>query len=659
MKKLRLQKLVLTNFKGIKHFELLVDGKNAEVFGENATGKTSIYDAFLWVLFGKDSMNKKDFGIKTKDQEGNELHALDHSVEVTFLVDGKQLTMKKVYKEVYTKKRGQVTSEFTGHTTDHYLDGVPVNMKEYNDKVAELIDERIFKLLTNPAYFNVVLKPKERRNMLLEIAGGISDDEVIASDEKLAKLQKILDGRSIEDHKKIIAGKQKDINKELDRIPIRIDEAHRSLPDVSGLNKEEIVTELGFLEKERAAKSEEYNSIQNGVEIGNKQRALVELQTKQIDLVNTHRAKEHDGVLQLRRELNRHQENMDNFEYKQRRVKRDIESMQSDITKKEQVMEQLRNEWNDVKKKEFNFEEDTHCSLCGQALPEEKLASQKEDALAAFNKEKSYKLEEIQKQGKQLASESEDLKTKIKVLSEEIQGYEEAKSLEQESIVSLKTQIQKVEESATDVQDTPEYKEIQKQRQQLESDIQELRQSSEAALKKVRDEEQKLAEEIKALQADLAKFSQVDHIKNRIAELEQEQQDLAAAYEELEGQEFLANEFIKAKVNLLENKINSKFKYARFKLFESQINGGLQEVCKTMYKGIPYGEGLNNAGCINVGLDIINTLFQHYGITVPIFIDNSEAVTQLIDVDSQVISLRVSKGDTKLRVVTEDLQEAI
>ncbi|PAF15927.1 AAA family ATPase [Terribacillus saccharophilus] len=659
MKQLLLQKLVLTNFKGIKHFELNLNGKNGEIFGENEAGKTTLNDGFHWALFGKDSQNKKDFGIKTKDQEGNELHALDHSVEVTFLVDGKQLTLKKVYKEVYTKKRGQVTSEFTGHTTDHYLDGVPASMKEYNDKVAELIDEKIFKLLTNPAYFNDVLKPKERRNMLLDIAGDISDDEVIASDKKLAKLLKILDGRSIEDHKKVIAAKQKDINKELDRIPVRIDEAHRSLPDTSGLNKEELASELAFLEKEKAAKSEEYNSIQNGTEIGNKQRALVELQTKQIDLENAHRAKEQDGVLQLRRELNKHQENLDNFEYKQRRVKRDIEGMQSDITKKEQIMAQLRNEWTEVNKKVFNFEEDTHCSLCGQALPEEKLASQKEDAQNRFNKEKSEKLEAIQAQGKQLAAESEDLKTKVKALSEEIQGYDEAKSLEQESIESLKTQILKAEESTTDVQDTPEYQEIQKQRQKLESDIQALRESSYAAVSKVREEEQKLAGEIKALESDLAKFESVNHINKRIAELQAEQQELAAAYEELEGQEYLANEFIKAKVNLLESKINSKFKYARFKLFEPQINGGLQEVCKTMYKGVPYGEGLNNAGCINVGLDIINTLFQHYGITVPIFIDNSEAVTQLIDVDSQVISLRVSKGDTELRVETKDLQEAI
>lgn len=660
MKQLLLQKLALTNFKGIKHFELVVDGNNAEVFGENATGKTSIYDAFLWALFGKDSENKKDFGIKTKDQEGNELHYLDHSVEVSLLVDGKPLELKKVFKEEYKQKRGAVSKEFTGHTTDYYLDGVPVKMKDYNSKVSELIDENIFKLLTNPAYFNEVLKPKERRDQLLEIAGGdISDEDVIASDKKLEVLVTILNGRSIEDHKKVIAAKQKDINKELDRIPVRIDEANRSFPDTTGLNKEEIITEIDFLQKEKEAKLDEYNRINNGSEVSNKQRELMELQSKQLDLQNVHKAKEQDGVLKLRQQFNLHQDNLESFMRKQRIAKGEIEDMQFSINQKSGKMAQLRDEWNEVNDKTFNFEEDTVCSLCGQALPEEKLASQKEDAQAAFNKEKSDKLESIQSQGQQLKAEKESLEAKVKAKQEELAGYEDALGIEQKDIDVLTEKIQKAQNATTSFEDTPEYKDIQSQRKELEEAIQELKQSSQAALDKVTEEGKKLTSEIEALQTDLAKFNQSEQTAARIKELEQQQQDLSAAYEELEGQENLANEFIKAKVNLLESKITSKFKYARFKLFEPQINGGLQEVCKTMYKGVTYGEGLNNAAKINVGLDIINTLFQHYGITVPIFIDNSEAVTQLIDVDSQVISLRVSKGDTQLRVETQDLQEAI
>lgn len=656
---IKLQQLVLNHFKGVKEFTLSVNGLDAKVFGDNETGKTTTYDGFLYVLFDKDSQNKKEFGIKTVDQDGKEMHYLTHEVEVTLVIDNKPLTLKKVFKEEYTKKRGSVTAEFKGHKTDYYLDGVPVRKKDYTDKVASIVDEDIFKLLTNPSYYNEQLKWQDRRELLLEVAGDVSDDEVISSKEELGGLPAILNGRSIEDHKKVIASKKKEINKELERIPVRIDEARRSLPDTSGLNKEEISTEVNRLQSEKEAKADEYNRIKNGSEVSKKQRELVELQGNQLDLENQHKAKEQQGVLELRRQLNAHQDNLDDFKRKQRTAKGDIEEMQQDINRKAEKMSRLRNEWSEVTEKTFNFEEDTHCSLCGQALPEEKLASQKDDAQAAFNKEKSDKLESIQSQGQELKAEKESIEAKVKAKQEELAGLTEAVALEQKDIDSLQDKILNTERTFTNVQSTSEYQELQDQKKRLEEEIQELKQSSQSALDKVTEEGKKLAGEIEVLQADLAKFKQSEQTAARIEELERQQQELSAEFEALEGEEYLANEFIKAKVNLLESKINSKFEHARFKLFEPQINGGLQEVCKTMYKGVTYGEGLNNAAKINVGLDIINTLSKHYGISVPIFIDNSEAVTKLAQIDSQVISLIVSEQDKQLRVETDKLQEAI
>jgi predicted nucleic acid-binding Zn-ribbon protein len=658
-KTIKLQQLVLNHFKGVQYFTLKVNGQDAKVFGDNETGKTTTYDGFLWALFDKDSQNKKDFGIKTVDQDGKEQHYLHHEVEVTLVIDNKPLTLKKVFYEKYTKKRGSVSEEFSGHTTDYYIDGVPAKKKEYTDKVASIVDEDIFKLLTNPAYFNEQLDWKKRRDLLLEVAGDVSDDDVIASDDQLGGLPAILNGRSIEDHKKVIAAKKKEINKELERIPVRIDEARRSVPDTSQLNKEEIVTELDFLKTEKEAKGEEYNRIKNGSEVSKKQHELVELQGKQLDLENQHRAREQDGVLKLRQQLNLHQENLDDFKRKQRNAKGDIEDMNGQIKKKETGMAILRQAWADTEAKTFNFEEDTHCSLCGQALPEEKLASQKEDALAAFNKEKSEKLESIQNEGKKDKADKEALVAKVKAKQEEADGFVKAIELEQKDIDKLQEQIQKAQEGITDIQSTPDYQNIQKQREQLERAIQELKQSTKSALDKVTEEGQKIAADIEALQADLAKFTQSEQTTARIEELTQQQQELSAEFEQLEGEEYLANEFIKAKVNILESKINSKFEHARFKLFEPQINGGLQEVCETLYKGVPYNKGLNNAARINVGLDIIQTLSKHYGISAPIFIDNSEAVTKLAEIDSQVISLIVSEQDKQLRVETDKLQEAI
>ena len=144
----------------------------------------------------------------------------------------------------------------------------------------------------------------------------------------------------------------------------------------------------------------------------------------------------------------------------------------------------------------------------------------------------------------------------------------------------------------------------------------------------------------------------VDNIqktKKRILELEENQKKLSAEYENIEQETFLIEDFIKAKVELLNEKINKKFKLATFKMFESQVNGGLKECCEVMYNNIPY-KALNNAARLNVGLDIINTLTKHYNVTAPLFIDNAEAVTTFIDSDSQIIKLIVTEGVKALEV---------
>ena len=149
---MRLIDLKLFNFKGIRSFELKSDGKDVSIMGDNGSGKTTLADAFMWLLFGKDSQNKTDFEIKTLGPDGEPEHGLEHTVEARLqLPNGKQLTLKKVFSEKWTKKRGSATAEFTGHTTDHYIDGVPVKKKEFDEQIAEIADEEIFRLLTDRA----------------------------------------------------------------------------------------------------------------------------------------------------------------------------------------------------------------------------------------------------------------------------------------------------------------------------------------------------------------------------------------------------------------------------------------------------------------------------------------------------------------------------
>ncbi|XQY90676.1 hypothetical protein ACNRWW_14210 [Metabacillus sp. HB246100] len=644
MQQIKLLTLNLKDFKGVREFSLDLQGENVKVYGDNATGKTTLFDAFIWLLFDKDSQNRKDFQIKTLSN-GKSLKGLEHEVEAVFLIDGKELSLRKVFAEKWTKKRGAAHSEFSGHTTNYYIDGVPAKKKVFVDRVADLVDEDIFKLLTSPSFFNEQLHWQKRREILLEICGDITVDEVIASNNKLSKLPDILGNRSIEDHRKVIAAKRAEINKELDRIPIRIDEVQRTLPDVSDLNQEEINDEITFLKTQVDGKEQELHRIQNGSEVMEKQKQLREVEMELLDIKNEHQQASFSQTNDKQKQYYEEKQQLDNLKHYNQSNQREIDSLRSQVSSKESQVISLRQKWHKINEETFE-QHQTSCPTCGQDLPAEQI----EESISRFNLEKSQKLESIKEQGKQLNEDIVILKAEIDSHELALEGRAKEISDKEQTVQRIKEELEAIKSTVTDVNQSPEYQAKQKQIEAIKQSIDELKQSTFSAADEVKQAITSYKMEISKLEQDKAKFAQAQLVEKRIAELQDQEKELAKEYEEIEEQLFLTEEFIRTKVNLLEEKINSKFKYARFNLFKTNINGGLEEICETTFNGVPYSGGLNNAARINVGLDIINTLSEHYGVQAPIFVDNSEAVTSLIDIDSQVISLIVSEADKKLRV---------
>lgn len=658
---MELMKLELRNFKGIKNFSLNAQGGDIDIYGENATGKTTIYDAFLWLLFDKDSQNKKDFSIKTLDGKGEALHGLEHSVEGTFMVKGSSLTLTKVYQEQWTKKRGSATKEFTGHTTDYYINTVPIKKSEYTAKVAEIIDEDVFRLLTNPLYFNEQLHWEKRRAILLEVCGDLTDEDVIANNKKLAQLPKILGDHSLDDYRKIIASRRTKINDELKKIPVRIDEVTQGMPNIEGIDDEAIDAKIGAISKEIKAKNEDLAVIENGGEISAMRiklsDTLADLQQIRFD----HRSKIDAIVESKRKELNALQVSCDDHEAEIRRMENRRKADLLDISELTSKMEALRKKWAAVNAQEFAFDQTDTCPTCGQSLPQDQLVAAREEAQSEFNARKAKEMEGINESGKiakmaaeKLQAEADDLLEMIESMNKDYQQAFDQKT-------ALQKEINELVEGAGNVEDTPEYIAKTKEKEAIEADIDALRLGVSTAAEKVEDEIKTLTEEMRGLEVTKAQLVEHERCQKRIEELSQQERELAAEYEKLEEHLFLTEEFVKAKVNLLEDKINSKFKLARFKLFEVQVNGGISETCETTYGGVPYSGGLNNAARINVGLDIINTLAEHYRFAAPIFVDNAEAVVQLEPTKGQVIRLIVSEKDKALRVEKRDekLKEAI
>ena len=203
-----------------------------------------------------------------------------------------------------------------------------------------------------------------------------------------------------------------------------------------------------------------------------------------------------------------------------------------------------------------------------------------------------------------------------------------------------------------------EYIQLQKQHEEIQELIRQIQAGIGTSTTLVQQEIDTLSGAITALEQAMARVEARKNGLKRIEELKAEERQLAAEYEELESQLYLTEEFIRAKVRMLEEKINNKFEMARFKLFNVLVNGGIEECCETMYDGVPYSN-LNNGARLNIGLDIINTLAEHYGFAPPIWLDNAESVTDILQTKGQQIRLVVSEKDKQLRVETSPLKEAV
>lgn len=632
---MKLTKLELLNFKGLKSFTINLNG-DVVIRGDNATGKTTVFDSVCWLLFGKDSLDRADFEIKTFDG-GEPIHKVNHEVTGTFTLDeGGTVELKRVYREKYSSPRGgEVT--MTGHTTDYFVDGVPKKEKEYKEIVNSLVDENIFKLITNPLYFNETYSWQNRRKLLLEMCGDISDEDVIASHDELRRLAELLEGRTVDDHRKVVAAKKTAINKELDMIPIRIDEAVRNKPETVS-DKAKLIRDIETLSAGIDEVEKQKAIIQNGFSSAEKESKIrdinrqIEAQSSKV-LSDYHKQKQ-----RLRDEYEASLTKLKMVEVDRDRCADRRDELNKEIERESKRIVTLQSEFDTFNAQQFNKES---CPTCGQALP----ADKQEILEAEFNANKSKKLEEwkglIESAVKLKANyeeQQEIMVSKIDSLTIEASQYNDAYNVKFKEYEAY---------SEPNLEDDPVYADLKAQLFLLEIDDEPGADTEE--LTKLDEELSSMKSKKAGLETELNKFKLIDDINHRILELENQQQKLVAEKNALDEASFLMDEFIKAKVNMLEDVINSRFKLARFKMFNVMINGNIEECCETTYKGVPY-RSMNNAARINVGLDIINALTSYYKVNAPVFIDNAEAVTEFVPVNSQTIKLIVDESKPQLTV---------
>lgn len=663
---IRLKKLHIQNFKGCKD-RVVEFGDNTKISGANATGKTTIFDAFTWLLFGKDSIGNVKFDIRPLDKDGKMIDNLEICVEAVLSVDDEEYSLKKVQKQKWVKKRGTNTTEFQGNVNEFEINGYPKSEKDFKEFISSMIDEKIFNLVTNPIAFTS-LPWKEQREMLMKFVGDFTDVQIAeVYGEKFSKLIPELKIASTDDILKKYTKAKNTLNKEMIELPARIDEVSKQL----------VIVDVGALEVEKAAKEVTLKKLEEALSGGvskleeiNRKRQIVmelkfhasEIQNRETDVLMSRRGAAAERFNLKNQELMLARNNISNIIY-------EIETARKNMERAESDKQRYTEEWRKAKYSEYpamkSFpdyepipkltEKDLTCLTCGQSLPTEV----REQRINDYENRKKKSEEGYARAKEQY--EERYIKEKEKFLKTREANIQSATEKGQKVLGKLNVDLKVAEEelrkeetaldaipTVADMTSNEEYQNILKQIGEVEAEIVEV---SKVSSGNVELEAQKavLKDEIAEIELKI-KSSDNTKVNLRIAELEEEKKEAGQKIAEQEQMIALTEDFIRTKMNRISSVINEKFRIVSFKLFDNQINGGLKECCECTVNGVPYSS-LNEGHQLVAGFDIINSISNLYGVKTVVFLDKAERINDfnIPKIDTQLVTLKVT-DDRELRV---------
>lgn len=642
MKEIKILRLTLENFKCHAYLNLALDGLSRSIYGDNATGKTSIYDALTWLLFGKDSAGngEKNIDIKPLDSNGDvKDHQAITSVEAEFLVDGETVTLRRNYREIWTTRRGAGEPVYDGNTSDYYVDGVPQKKNAFDARIQELVSEDLFRMLTSVSYFASGMKWQDRRAVLFDMAGTLTDKDIMSGNEQFAPLLESLGKLSLTDYKEKLLSQKKGLTGVRDDAPTRINECQRALQDLQDIDFNAAREEEKTLNARREVLSGQLISMEQDAALEKKRLELREVKLERDTLESKNRAYRESqlatrpDVAYLRRQLSGEQGRIQN-------LRTLIDKSTAGLGRYDSEIQRNRDLWVNVNGEAFSG---GVCPTCGQALPFEQL----KEATANFDARKRQRLSEIEDTANRLKEERDQAVSRIDEMKKEAADR-------QDRVRELESQIQEAQSVAVKVSDLDDYAEsmaaIHQKISGLQGEINKLMADSSQVKESIRAEMNAVNDRLRFVQGVLAKEAVKEQTMKRVEELKADARNASEALESIEKMLFMMEEFTRYKAKKAESSANDLFRLASFRLFREQANGGLEERCDAQYDGVPF-MGLNNGMKVNVGIDIINALSRYYGVTVPLFVDNAEAVTRLESCNAQTIRLVVSEEDKELRMV--------
>lgn len=650
MKKIILKSLRLTNWRGEISRTTQFNDKETTICGANGLGKSRHFDAFMWLLFGKDREDRKDFNVKSI-VNGKPLEKTNAEVEALLEVDNECLKLRRVFVEKWVKPRGEVEQVFKGHETECYWNEAPISVTEYGRRIADIISDSVFKMVTNPAHF-VTMPWKAQREQLFAMAGTLTDDEIANGNATFTALLERINGKPIADFKRELNARKKRLKESFEQIQPRIDQTRKLMPeefDFEELEGEitEIDAKLADIDKAIADKAEQmrqaYEEEQEQMMAiartiadlkSEQQRILLEARNTAKEEATNGNARVRELELEVASKENEAKITTQSFNISLggcNRLKTQLETLEADA-------QHLREMW--YKANEAEWQGETICPHCGQDLPTEKIA----EAKSVFNTHKAEQIAGINTRGKAIKAEIEATRQQLAEAEAQYKRESEAIDAINAELARLKNALREVPTvtpKPINIEDLPECVELEKQIAEWEKkkgEVAPKEQGNTDELQASKKELQALRDNAKAM---LANKGRIAECNSQIDMLEEEGKKLSQQIADAEREEYTLQQFTKTRIEECEKRINGLFTMVTFRLFDTTLDGNETETCVPLVNGVPYPV-TNTAGQMNAGLDIINALSRFYGISAPIFIDGRESVNNIIDTEAQIINLCVT-----------------
>ncbi len=652
---IKLKKLEIENFKGVKALSIDFHSDITNILGANHTGKTTTADAIMWVLFGKNSDGQAVFGIDPKDENNNVINHLENIVTLTVSADNGELVLKKVRKEIWSKPKGQIGEVLTGHATECFINGNKYTIKDYQAEVNALCNEALFRAITNPAYFPS-LKAEEQRALLIKMVGDMSLSEIAKQKDEYKRLVDELDGQELKEYRSHLSYQIKGIKTEMESIPNRITENQQIL---QGLSDE--VTDFAAIRKRLNEIDEDIKKYDDLLQDASAKLSQdYEKKAAQRQLVNSLKYKQQEIIYKIESE-NRtkraeHENALNSILQKLKDTEHSRDMKADALRMKKQELQQIelradefRKKWEEVESKAFVWNEDQEiCPHCGQRLPSENIEELKEKAHEQWAIRHMAEQDRLDVEAKALKgakqrieAELNELQTKIEMLTTEVSSLQGQEN-------ELKTY--KVEQ--VDFHDNNDWKHLSQLIEQQEAKLNEMCiDEKDSTTQTIKGKKQELIRQRDELNVSLSREKLIAEREERIDQLTEQMKQLNQQLTDLECKDYTAANLELATIQNLEERVNKLFMLIKFKMFETLLNGSTKPTCVLTMHGVPYND-LSNSEKINAGIDLIRAMNTYNDMYAPIIIDNAESCNDILPTSCQQIRLVVSR-DEQLTVVNE------